>query len=130
MGRPTLELFGNRLNRHLPRYVSPCADGQAFAVDALVCTWPSEVLYAFPPFTIMDRVLLKILQERPQRLLLVAPLRPLAPWFPRLHVMALSVTLIPEWALQLEQPHFVHLCPQPMQLSLALWHIRCPVSAS
>ena len=122
-GRPTLELFGNRLNRHLPRYVSPCADGQAFAVDALVCTWPSEVLYAFPPFTIMDRVLLKILQERPQRLLLVAPLRPLAPWFPRLHVMALSVTLIPVWALQLEQPHFVHLCPQPMQIFFALWHI-------
>ena len=32
-------------------------------MDALVCTWSDEV---FPPFTIIDRVLLKILQERPQ----------------------------------------------------------------
>ena len=127
-GRPTLELFANKMNHLLPRYVSPCVDVDAFAVDALVCEWPAEVLYAFPPFTILDRVLLKILVERPQRLLLVAPFRPLAAWFPRLRASALSVTLIPEPMLTLLQPHFDHACPHPTQLSLALWCIRCPAS--
>ena len=46
-GRPTLELFANKMNHLLPRYVSPCVDVDAFAVDALVCEWSTEVLYAF-----------------------------------------------------------------------------------
>ena len=122
-GRPTLELFANKMNHLLPRYVSQCSDVDAFAV---VCAWPHEVLYAFPPFTILDRVFLKIPVERPQRLLLVPPFRPLASWFPRLRASALSVTLIPKPMLTLLQPHFDHVCPHPMQLSLALWCIHCP----
>ena len=39
-GAPTLKLFGNSLNHHLPLYVSPCADAGSWAVDALVCIWP------------------------------------------------------------------------------------------
>ena len=105
-GPPTLELFANSMNRHLPRYVSPCADAESWAVDALVCTWPDWVLYAFPPTTILDRVLLKLLQERPRRLLLVAPLRPLAPWYPQLRALSLWVRLIPRHVLGLHQPHF------------------------
>ena len=83
----TLDLIGNRLINHIPRYVSPYADGQAFPRDALVYTWPHEVCRSFPLFTILDHILLKILQERPQRLLHVDPMRLLAPWFLRLHVL-------------------------------------------
>ena len=125
-GPPTLELFGNSLNHHLPRYVSPCADAGSWAVDALVCTWPDWVLYAFPPFSIIDRVLLKILQERPPRLLLVAPYRPLAPWLPQLRALSLWVRAIPPAILSLHQPHFAHEMADPTPLSLALWAIRCP----
>ena len=129
-GSPSLELFANQMNRHLPRYVSPCADPHAHAVDALVCTWPREVLYAFPPFTILDRVLLKIQQERPGSLLLIAPVRPLANWYSGLRLFARSVTLIPASVLQLTQPHFEHSLAQPHLLSLALWHIQCPASGT
>ena len=125
-GRPTLELFANSLNHHLPLFVSPCVDAGSWAVDALVCTWPDWVLYAFPPTTILDRVLLKILQERPRRLLLVAPLRPLAPWFPQLRSLCMWVRRIPMPLLQLLQPHFQHQMPDPTPLSLALWAISCP----
>ena len=30
--------------------MSPCPDKEAVAIDALTAPWPSEVLYAFPPF--------------------------------------------------------------------------------
>lgn len=125
-GPPVLELFANSRNHHLRRYVSPCADAGSWAVDALVCTWPAWVLYAFPPVSILDRVLLKILQERPRRLLLVAPLRPLAPWFPQLRALSLWVRLIPTHVLALHQPHFNHAMQDPTLLSLALWAIHCP----
>jgi hypothetical protein len=72
-GAPTIDLFANRFNKQLDRYMSPCPDEEAVAVDALVQRWPREVLYAFPPTTIMEQGVGKVHQERPQRLLLVAP---------------------------------------------------------
>jgi hypothetical protein len=124
-GRPLCELFANKLNHHLESYVSPCPDPAAWAIDALVCTWPDTVLYAFPPFSILDKTLTKILQEAPRRLLLIAPVRPLATWFPQLYAMATVVTVIPHSVLSLQQPHFVHEMPHPERLSLALWRIQC-----
>ena len=124
-GTPTCELFANRLNHHLPRYMSPCPDDQAYALDALVCPWPNEVLYAFPPFTLLDRVLLKILQERPRTLLLVAPSRPTATWFPTLQDLTVQKRCFPNECLQLLQPHTSVQMPSVQQLSLALWAIQC-----
>ena len=122
-GEPSLELFANRLNRHLNRFVSPCDDSSAVATDALVVAWPDEVCYAFPPTTIVDRVALKMLQERPRRLLLVAPWLPRATWFPILREHAQSITLFPNSRLGLIQPHFKHAMENPQQLCLALWCI-------
>ena len=124
-GPPTLELFANRLNRHLSRYMSPCEDGQAVATDALLSRWPQEVCYAFPPTTILSRVVTKILQEKPKRLLLIAPWWPAKSWFPTLQLNAAVVRLIPESLLRLQQPHFHHFMPSPQLLSLALWCISC-----
>ena len=122
-GPPTTELFANRLNRHLQRYMSPCEDGQAIAVDALLSPWPREICYAFPPTTILGRVALKIIQERPGRLLLIAPWWPAKSWFPTLQTNARVVRPIPESILRLEQPHYHQLMPNPQLLSLVLWCI-------
>ena len=73
-GAPTVDLFANMKNFQLSRYMSPCPNREAIAIDALTTPWPSEVLYDFPPLTFLDRVLIKLHQERSQRLVLVAPL--------------------------------------------------------
>ena len=73
LGPPCLELFANRLNKHLSSYCSPCPDSQAVLIDALTATWPRTVLYAFPPATIMSQTIAKMKQESGARVLLVAP---------------------------------------------------------
>ena len=98
-GLPTVDLFANRLNKQLSMYFSPCHDNQAMGVDALLCSWPNLVCYAFPPTTILDKVALKIQQERPSRLLLVAPWWPTKPWFPTLMSNSLVVKMIPQSSL-------------------------------
>ena len=84
-GPAQIDLFANQLNHQLPLYFSPCPDSQAMSVDALITQWPEKiVIYAFPPTTILDRVLQKILLVRPRFLLLVAPRLLEAPRFPLL----------------------------------------------
>ena len=122
-GMPTIDLFANRLNTQLPRFISPCRDTQAVSVDALVCSWPDEVCYAFPPVTLLAKVCTKMLQERPKTLLLVAPKLPTTSWFPTLLQSATQCTSIPEDSLCLIQPHWEYYHPSPQLLSLALWHI-------
>ena len=122
-GDPWCELFANKLNHHLARYVSPCPDSDALAVDALVCDWPKQTCYAFPPTALLDKVVTKIQQERPMGLLLVAPLWPHTTWFPILQAHSISTTRFPLDVLSLHQPHFDHRMPSPEQLCLALWCI-------
>ena len=55
-GPPTIDLFANKFNTQLPRYVSPCPDMHAVSIDALLCPWPREVCYAFPPVTLLQQV--------------------------------------------------------------------------
>ena len=74
-GPAVIDVFANQLNNQLSLYFSTCPDSQAMEVDAIVTQWPREhVIYAFPPTTIIDKVLHKILIARPSRLLLVAPM--------------------------------------------------------
>ena len=47
-GPPEVDLFANSRNHRLRCYVSPCPDPEACAMDALTCSWPRKVAYAFP----------------------------------------------------------------------------------
>jgi hypothetical protein len=120
-GAPTIDLFANRFNKQLDRYMSPCPDEEAVAVDALIQRWPQEVLYAFPPTTIMEQVVGKVHQERPQRLLLVAPDWPSSAWSRTLTTLADRWRPIPY--LKLLQPLSRSEHPSPLSSCLALWLI-------
>jgi hypothetical protein len=127
-GQPLVDLFANRLNHRLPRYFSPCPDPAAEGIDALSAEWPQVTLYAFPPPTVLDRFLLKAQQEKPGRLLLVAPLHTVASWYPALRSHALWVEPFPVDRLVLAQPHWDHVHPQPQLLCLAVWILTWDVS--
>ena len=57
-GYPGVDLFATRLNFQLPDYVSWKPDPMAFRIDAFSFLWdPDNLYYAFPPFSMMGRLL-------------------------------------------------------------------------
>ena len=123
-GTPTIDLFANKFNKQLARYMSPCPDTLAVAVDALTSDWPDEVLYAFPPWAILDRFVIKCHQEQPLRLILVAPLLTSAAWYPPLRSHARWVQPLQPSQIVLSQPHWNHVHPEPERLFLGAWFIQ------
>ena len=65
-------LFASALNFQLPWYCSRCPEALAWRIDALSFPWTNLRLYAFPPFSLLPRILNKIAQDEAD-LLLVAP---------------------------------------------------------
>ena len=96
----TIDLFATSLNQRLPVYFSPMVDPQSAGTDALLQSWASLQAYAFPPFSLIPRVLTK-------ELTLVAPFWAQHPWFPDLLELLVEV---PFYLLRrrdrLKQPHF------------------------
>ena len=80
---PEVDLFANRLNNKVPKYVSWFRDPGAIGVDALHFDWTKfHYMYAFVPFSLIPRLLSK-LQRTPAavQLLVVLPLWPGQIWW-------------------------------------------------
>lgn len=86
---PDIDLFASRINRQITPYVSYRADPEAFAVNAFHLSWTPYLFYAFPPFSLLTRVLQKIQVEKATGLLLV-PKWPTQPWWPKLMQMLIQ----------------------------------------
>ena len=63
VGKPDIDLFASRLNCQLKPCVSRQPDPEAVAVDAFTINWSGHFSYAFPPFSLIQRVLLKLERE-------------------------------------------------------------------
>ena len=79
-GKPEVDLFASRLNYQVPRYFSWKPDPGAEQVDALAQDWSGLNFYAFPPFSLIGKVLNKINTEDAEGLLIV-PYWPTQFWF-------------------------------------------------
>ena len=71
----------------------------------------------------MDKVVVKIQQEKPEKLILVAPMHTKAAWFPFLNRWSKTSLVILPAVLALEQPHFDYRHPNPSTLCLTMFHI-------
>lgn len=78
---PQIDLFTSRLNYQLRPFVSYQPDPEAMAINASSISWKPYVFYAFPPFSIIPKVLQKIQAEEATGLLVV-PCWPTQPWWP------------------------------------------------
>ena len=76
-----MDLFASRLNHVVPKFVSFKPEPCAWATDAFSLNWHSSQFYAFPPFSIIGKVLAKIKQDEARGILIV-PLWSTQPWFP------------------------------------------------
>ena len=80
-GTPTIDLFASRLNHKVPRYCAWQPDPGAEWIDSFTRHWGAEPLwYAFPPFSIIHKVIQKVVREK-TRGILVTPLWPTQAWF-------------------------------------------------
>ncbi|KMQ87633.1 reverse transcriptase and recombinase [Lasius niger] len=65
---PKIDLFASRINKKYTRFCSWHHDPEAFCVDVFTLEWTNYKFYAFPPFSLILRVLRKIQQDQAQAL--------------------------------------------------------------
>ena len=106
---PKVDLFATLISAQLSDYVSWKPDPCAIHTNAFTLTWSDKKLYAFPPFSIISRVLHKI-QEDEATVMMILPLWPTQVWFPTaLHLLAAAPVLLPRHTLVLPQnPTLTH----------------------
>ena len=103
--KPEVDLFASRLNFQLDRYVSWKPDPGALAVDAFTLDWSSYVFYAFPPFSVLGRVVQKIQEDMAEGILLI-PNWPTQPWFPKvMRLLVKEPLLLPKNNQLLQLPY-------------------------
>lgn len=93
-GVPKVDLFATRGNRQIHQFFARYATPEVEGVDTLCCPWPAGLLYAFPPFPHIQRVIWRLLEERAE-LLLLAPYWPRCLWFADL----MSLSVAPPWQI-------------------------------
>ena len=79
--RPQVDMFATKYNCKLAQYVSPVPDPSAWAVDALTVSWENLDMYAFPPVSLLGKVVSKLSDHLYKRVILIAPGWPNMPWF-------------------------------------------------
>lgn len=80
-GIPEIDLFATRSNAKCKKYVSWKKDPGSIAIDAFTISWKSKFFYAFPPVSVIIRVLNKIRHEGSEGIVVV-PEWPSQPWYP------------------------------------------------
>lgn len=80
-GIPEFDLFASVQNYKCNRYASWKLDPHSEIVDAFTFSWHNIFFYAFPPFSLISRVLQKIVTDKAQGILIVPYWRS-QPWYP------------------------------------------------
>lgn len=81
IGIPEIDLFATQINTKCTRYISWKRDPHSIAIDAFTIDWKNINFYAFPPFSLVARVLNKIIADQAEGLVVV-PYWETQPWFP------------------------------------------------
>lgn len=119
-----VDLFASRESSHCPLFFSLRNDHPPLGWDALAHPWPRVLLYAFPPFALLQPLLRRIQVEH-VRVILVAPLWPHMAWFSAIPPLLDG----PPWELPcrrdlLSQANGALFHPFPAGLRLVAWLLR------
>lgn len=126
-GKFQIDLFASRLNKQLNQFASWKPDSDALYVDAFSFNWHKFYFYAFPPFSLIARVLQKVQMDQAEGIIIV-PHWPTQHWYtkvlsmttdtPRLLPMGKNLLTLPE------DPQLVHPLYRKLQL------VACRVSGN
>ena len=120
-GRPEINMFASRLAKQIPVYASWLPDPESSFIDAFTINWNNIFIYAFPPFSIIWRMLQKI-QEECKKAIVIVPLWTTQSWFTRIMELAISQPIIiPSRYLKLPGTKAKHtLYPKLQMLALLI----------
>jgi hypothetical protein len=80
-GTPKFDLFASSQNYKCNRYASWKLDPYSEIVDAFTFSWHDINFYAFPPFSLVSKVLEKIISDKAKGIVVV-PHWPSQAWYP------------------------------------------------
>ena len=89
-GKPQIDLFATADNCKAPTWYSRRLSPGSSAVDAFSQGWKGWKIYAFPPISQIQRVLIKIRDEGVEDAIVLVPHWPRRPWFSLLLTMAVE----------------------------------------
>ena len=72
VGRPQIDLFASAFNTHLSIWYNRTYHPEAIAPDALLQPWTGLSLYAFPPFLLLPKTLVKIWADEAEEVIVIA----------------------------------------------------------
>ena len=111
-----LDHFAASFNHQSSLYFSPYHDPKALGTDTFLQTWDGYQVYAFPPWSLIPRVLKKLRSSSGVLMTLVAP------WFPELLDLTIDGPVrLPQSRDLLRQPHFHRHYLEISRLSLHEW---------
>ena len=120
--KPDIDLFATRLNFKVKPFVSWNPDPEAFAADAFTLDWNMYYSYIFAPFSVIQRCLKKIWQDKAETIMIV-PWWPTAVWWPQmLRLLVDKPVLLPTGRHVLQLPHSKE--PHPLYKTLKLLVVR------
>ena len=118
---PHVDLFATHLNHKLPLYMSPIPDPNAWDIDALNINWTGLTAYAYPPTTLLHRVIQKIRQCH-CLIIVIAPGWPGMPWFWDLVQLSTEIPFqLPVSTTLLKLSHNYVFHSNPQHLNFHAW---------
>ena len=123
-GRPDMDLFASRLFHQVPAYMAWRPDPYSQATDALQQKWSHLSPYAFPPFSLVGRVVAKVRAEK-VCMVLITPAWQTQPWYGQLLQMSVQTPiLLPLVSNLLVDPQgVIHPLVKNGSLKLVAWKI-------
>ena len=91
---PTADLFASRSCHQVPQYIAWEPDQNGFATNAMQQDWNKMFRFAFPPFSLIGRVINKVLQENVEAMILVALTWQTQPCYTLLLRMSIQLPLL------------------------------------
>lgn len=92
-GEPVIDLFATKMNTKCEMYFSWHWDDKCSGIDAFTHDWSKYFFYAFPPFSLITRVLQKIRSDLATGIVVV-PKWDTQPWFPCFNELLISDLII------------------------------------
>ena len=124
LGVPEIDLFASRATKQIQNYISYKPDPQAQATDAFQTKWQYQLIYAFPPFKLIDQVINKLVRDRTTGII-ITPAWHTCPWYPLLLERAIAnpILLPKQQDLLLDPAGNQHPMVQNNKLQLVAWKV-------
>ena len=122
--KPEIDLFATNINTQFGKYAAFRPDPGAMYIDAFSIDWFDLKFYAFPPISVIPRVLSKVKQDSAEGIIVV-PFWPTQVWYPAMLKMLVSTPLLlNSWKSLLvrpQTPNQVH--PMWKKMSMLVVHL-------